>query len=69
MERFKTMMQGFWPRGLATIVFFVIVSEEQLSSGLILQEVVVCTICLSILLHGVTANAWARGLSRRLEET
>jgi NhaP-type Na+/H+ or K+/H+ antiporter len=55
----------FGPRGLASIVFGVIVAEASLPHGAVLTQVVVWTVTLSILAHGVTANAWARGFGAR----
>jgi NhaP-type Na+/H+ or K+/H+ antiporter len=65
----KMFLAWFGPRGLATIVFFLIVAEEHLPSEMILQDVVVVTICLSILFHGVTADAWNRGMLCRVGKT
>ncbi len=50
----------FGPRGLASIVFGVIVLEEHLEHSDTISAVVVCTVMLSIVLHGVTANPWAK---------
>ena len=51
----------FGPRGLASIVFAVIlVDEADLASGSLLQNTIFFTIALSVLLHGVTATVLAR---------
>jgi len=62
----KLFLAWFGPRGLASIVFFIIVASANLPSESVLEHVVVCTITLCIVAHGVTANAWARGIARRL---
>jgi hypothetical protein len=51
---------------MAKIVFCVIVAGEHLPGEEILQDVVVFRICLSILLHGVIANVWAKGIAQRV---
>jgi len=59
----KFFLAWFGPRGLATIVFFVIVADANLPGEPIIQSVVVCTITLCIVAHGVTANAWAKRIA------
>ena len=50
----------FGPRGLASIVFAVILVEEaDLAHESLLQNTIFLTIALSVLLHGVTATALA----------
>lgn len=61
----KLFMGWFGPRGLASIVFGVIVLHANLPNGHVLAHVMVWTVILSILLHGVTANPWARGYGQR----
>jgi NhaP-type Na+/H+ or K+/H+ antiporter len=62
----KLFLAWFGPRGLATIVFAVIVATSNLPSESIILHVVVCTITLCVIAHGVTANAWAKRLARVL---
>jgi len=57
----------FGPRGLASVVFCVIVINADLDHESILTQVVAATIILSILLHGITANLWTGGFARRME--
>ena len=64
----KLFLAWFGPRGLATIVFFIIVANEHLPAESIIKHVVVCTITLCVVAHGITANAWARGIGRRLNQ-
>lgn len=61
----KLFIGWFGPRGLASIVFIVIVMHAKLPNTGVLAMVVACTIILSILLHGVTANPWARVYGER----
>lgn len=62
----KLFLAWFGPRGLASIVFFVIVAGANLPSESVFANIVVCTITLCVVAHGLTANAWARGIGRRL---
>jgi NhaP-type Na+/H+ and K+/H+ antiporter len=55
----------FGPRGLASIVFAVIVIDAGVPHAGALAQVVAWTVMLSILAHGVSANAWARGFGER----
>jgi NhaP-type Na+/H+ or K+/H+ antiporter len=66
----KLFMGWFGPRGLASIVFGVIVVNAKLPNSGSIAMTVVCTIILSILAHGITANPWAKafGERRRLAE-
>lgn len=62
----KLFLGWFGPRGLASIVFTIIVLNENLAGGKILGTVVVCTICLSIVVHGVTAIPLSKALVERI---
>ena len=61
----KLFVGWFGPRGLASIVFGVIVLNANLPNSGPIAVTVVCTIMLSILAHGVTANPWARAYGER----
>jgi NhaP-type Na+/H+ or K+/H+ antiporter len=65
----KLFLGWFGPRGLASIVFAVIAIGANLPHDDTINHVVACTVILSILLHGVTANVWARGFAARSTET
>ena len=52
----KLFIGWFGPRGLASIVFTVIVLNKQLPGGHTMALAVVCTVLLSILAHGFSAN-------------
>jgi len=55
----------FGPRGLASIVFIVIVLNHGLSGHETLASVVVCTVVLSIVAHGLTATPLVNALTAR----
>lgn len=61
----KLFIGWFGPRGLASIVFAVIVVNSELPGSGPLAMTVVCTIVLSIVAHGITANPWAQAYGRR----
>jgi NhaP-type Na+/H+ or K+/H+ antiporter len=63
----KLFVGWFGPRGLASIVFGLIVLEEQLPGGSTITATVVCTIILSVVLHGITANPLVALLAKRIE--
>ncbi|MDX2503354.1 MAG: cation:proton antiporter [Gammaproteobacteria bacterium] len=65
----KLFMGWFGPRGLASIVFAVIVLNENLPGGDIISMTVVSTVVLSILLHGISANFLVKRLVKRIQET
>jgi NhaP-type Na+/H+ or K+/H+ antiporter len=55
----------FGPRGLASIVFLVIALGENVAGSDTLAATVVCTVTLSILAHGLTANPFANAYAAR----
>ena len=60
----------FGPRGLASILFALLILEEShLAQGSELLACVVMTVGLSILLHGVTANPLAKYYAKHVEKT
>ena len=61
----KLFMGWFGPRGLASIVFAVIVLDAQLPGGGIIVTTVVCTVILSIIGHGLSANPLVAALAAR----
>jgi NhaP-type Na+/H+ or K+/H+ antiporter len=63
----KLFVGWFGPRGLASIVFAVIVLEKKLPGGGTLIDAVVATIVLSVLLHGLSANPLVSALASRLK--
>ena len=65
----KLFVGWFGPRGLASIVFAVIVLDANLPNSEMLAITVVCTVILSVLAHGLTANPWARRYGQRMQQT
>ena len=61
----KLFIGWFGPRGLASIVFAVIVLNADLPGGGTLAMTTVCTVIFSIILHGLSANPWASGYGER----
>lgn len=61
----RLFISWFGPRGLASIVFTVIVMQEKLLAGQELVTTVICTILLSVVLHGITANPWVARMQRK----
>ena len=61
----KLFIGWFGPRGLASIVFAVIVLNSGLPDTGPLAMTVVCTVILSIIGHGMTANPWAKAYGER----
>lgn len=55
----------FGPRGLATIVFTVMVMDSPMQNTGTVVATAICTVLLSVLLHGLSANPWAARLGRR----
>ena len=62
----KLFAGWFGPRGLASIVFAVIVLNENLPGGETISMTVVCTVVLSVLGHGISANPLVAALGARL---
>ena len=52
----KLFVGWFGPRGLASIVFAIIVFNAQLSGNDTMMAVIAITVLLSVVAHGVTAN-------------
>ncbi len=63
----KLFMGWFGPRGLASIVFAVIVLNEHLPGGSTITMTVVCTIVLSVIAHGLSANPLVAALTARIK--
>jgi NhaP-type Na+/H+ or K+/H+ antiporter len=63
----KLFLGWFGPRGLASIVFAVIVLNRGVEGGGLLAMTVACTVTVSIVAHGITANPLARRLGPRMK--
>jgi NhaP-type Na+/H+ or K+/H+ antiporter len=61
----KLFIGWFGPRGLASIVFGIIMLNADLPHGQTLAQVVLWTVIFSIVGHGVSANVWAKALGAR----
>ena len=55
----------FGPRGLATIVFAVMIMDSHLQAMNTLLATAICTVLLSVLLHGLSANPLAARFNRK----
>ncbi len=62
----KLFLAWFGPRGLASIVFVVIVVNNEIPGAELIAVVVICTIILSALAHGLSAKPLAEALAARL---
>jgi NhaP-type Na+/H+ or K+/H+ antiporter len=62
----RLFMGWFGPRGLASIVFAVIVLNHHLPGGGTIVSAVVCTIVLSVVAHGLSANRLVAALAARI---
>ena len=65
----KLFMGWFGPRGLASIVFAVIVLKANLPGGGTISMTVVCTIMMSIIAHGLSANPLVSALAARIKRS
>jgi NhaP-type Na+/H+ or K+/H+ antiporter len=61
----KLFLGWFGPRGLASIVFAVIVLNEGVPGGQFIAMVVVLTVFLSLVAHGISANPLANRLGQK----
>jgi NhaP-type Na+/H+ or K+/H+ antiporter len=64
----KLFIGWFGPRGLASIVFAVIVLNANVTNSGPIAVIVSCTVILSIIAHGVSANPWVRGFGERFRK-
>lgn len=63
--RAKLFLGWFGPRGLASIVFSIIVLNSELPGGPFIAMVVTLTVFLSLIVHGISANPLARWLGKQ----
>jgi NhaP-type Na+/H+ or K+/H+ antiporter len=63
----KLFIGWFGPRGLASIVFIVIVLKDHLPGGETLSLVVVVTVILSVICHGISAIPLVAVLGKRIK--
>ncbi|MBV8937706.1 MAG: cation:proton antiporter [Alphaproteobacteria bacterium] len=62
----KLFVGWFGPRGLATIVFAVLILDEKLPGNDTMMAAAGWTVLLSVIAHGVTANPLVKRMARRL---
>lgn len=60
----KAFLGWFGPRGLASIVFTVIIYDTEMPGAELMTLVVTCTVLASLVVHGMTANPLARRFAR-----
>ena len=65
-EADKLFMGWFGPRGLATIVFAVLVLDEKLPGNDTIILTAGWTVLLSVVAHGMTANPLVKAMGARL---
>lgn len=61
----KLFLGWFGPRGLASIVFAIIVINENLPGSQYMATIVACTVGLSLVAHGISANPMSRWIIRK----
>jgi len=61
----RLFLGWFGPRGLASIVFAIIVINAEVPGGELLALVVICTVFMSLVAHGISANPLAKWLGRK----
>ncbi len=62
----RLFLGWFGPRGLASIVFIVMVKEAKVPGADLLVDAVTWTVLLSVILHGVTANPFSAKYAARV---
>jgi NhaP-type Na+/H+ or K+/H+ antiporter len=65
----RLFLGWFGPRGLASIVFAIIVINAEVPGGEFLALVVICTVFMSLIAHGISANPLAKWLGRKESDT
>ena len=58
----------FGPRGLASIVFVVMIMDVELKATNTLVATAICTVLFSVVLHGLSAKPWAARMGRKSEK-
>ena len=65
----RLFLGWFGPRGLASIVFVIIVLDSELPGGEVIALVVALTVFLSLIAHGVTAKPLSARISKQHSDT
>jgi NhaP-type Na+/H+ or K+/H+ antiporter len=63
----KLFLGWFGPRGLASIVFVIIMLDRGLPGGEFIAMTVICTVFISLILHGMSAQPLAKWISKRAD--
>ncbi|WP_153913197.1 cation:proton antiporter [Shewanella sp. TC10] len=63
----RLFLGWFGPRGLASIVFVVIMLERDLPGGEFIAMTVICTVFISLIVHGVSAKPLSKWISKRVK--
>jgi NhaP-type Na+/H+ or K+/H+ antiporter len=61
----RLFLGWFGPRGLASIVFAIIVINAEVPNAEFLMLVVICTVFLSLIAHGISANPLAKWIAKK----
>jgi NhaP-type Na+/H+ or K+/H+ antiporter len=61
----RLFLGWFGPRGLASIVFAIIVINAEVPGAEKIALVVICTVLLSLIAHGISANPLAKWLGHK----
>lgn len=64
----KLFLGWFGPRGLASIVFAIIVLNTDLPGAKLIVMVVACTVILSLIAHGITARPLVKWIGRKNQQ-
>ncbi|WP_144208214.1 cation:proton antiporter [Shewanella donghaensis] len=63
----RLFLGWFGPRGLASIVFVIIMLDRELPGGDFMAMTVTCTVFISLILHGMSAQPLAKWISKRAD--
>jgi NhaP-type Na+/H+ or K+/H+ antiporter len=61
----RLFLGWFGPRGLASIVFAIIVLDNELPGAKFMALVIACTVFVSLIAHGISANPLANWIARK----
>ena len=61
----RLFLGWFGPRGLASIVFAIIVINAEVTEDKVLALVVICTVFMSLIPHGVSAHPLTKWIGRK----
>ena len=61
----KLFLGWFGPRGLASIVFAIMVFNENIPGSKTISTIVACTVAMSLVLHGISANPLAKRIGSK----